>query len=162
MNNIIQRIFGINNTQNIFLEADKSPIDIIPQDIELILDFINENGTEILGKIPITIPDLTKKNKLNGIDKNQFDIILDDVPFFDDIETSLREDESGTLKRKYYCAAKILNIQYMNKFQKDFPNFIVKVAKAFSELNSFDNSKTIKLVVIMHYMYHECDLGIKP
>ncbi|OHD19171.1 MAG: hypothetical protein A2086_14745 [Spirochaetes bacterium GWD1_27_9] len=162
MKNIIQRIFGINNTQNIFIESKSVSIDIIPQDIEFILDYINENAPEIFKKNPIIVPDLDKKNKLNGINRNQFDMILEDVPLFYDIETSIREDNSNSLKKKYYNAARILNLQYMNKYQKNFPEFVIQVAKTFYNDNTFNKDKTIKLVTLMHYMYHECDLGIKP
>jgi hypothetical protein len=160
MKSIIQRILGSNNVQNIFINSESAPIDIIPQDIEYILDYVNENDPTIFKKNPIIIPDLNKKNKLNGIDKNQFNIILEDLPLFDDIEISIREDKSKSLNKKYYNAAKILNLQYMNKYQKNFTEFVIQVAKAFQKENPCD--KTIKLVILMHYMYHECDIGIKP
>ena len=162
MRSIVQRIFGINNTQNVFIGTDITSIDIIPQDIESILDYINDYGSEILEKNPIIIPDLDRKNALNGIDQNQFNVVLEDIPLFDDIDTSIREDKSNSLKNKYFKAAKILNLQYMNRFQKDFPNFVIQVAKAFHDNSSFNNEKTLKLVTLMHYMYHECDLGIRP
>lgn len=161
MNKIEQKIRGNNNTQNIFFN-NLSTIDIIPQDVEFILDCIEENISNPIGKKPIIIPDLDKKNILNGVDKYQFEIILDDLPLFGDIEASIREDNSNTLKTKYYNAARILNVQYMYNYQKEFSKFVVKVAKAYSDKKNFDNDKIIKLMVLMHYMYNECDLGIKP
>lgn len=161
-NTIFQKILGFNNTQNVFINSEGLSIDLIPQDIEYILDYVNENGPGIFEKKAITIPDLDKKNILNGIDENQFKLILEDVPLFDDIETSIREDKSSSLKKKYFNAARILNLQYINRYQKHFPEFVIKVAKSFYDSKTFDNDKTIKLITLMHYMYHECDLGIKP
>lgn len=162
MRQIIQKIFGINNTQKIYINPECNSIDIIPQDIELLLDYVNDNGPDVIQKHPIVIPDLNRKNELNGVDENQFEIILEDTPLFDDIETSIREDKSKTLKKKYFSAAKILNLQYMSRFQKEFPNFVIQVAKAFYEKNRLENEQTLKLVTLLHYMYHECDIGIKP
>jgi hypothetical protein len=161
MNEINQQIKGDNNNQNIFINPSPA-IDFIPQDIEYLLDYIVETNFEKFEKNPIIIPDLEKKNKLNGINENQFKIILEDVPLFDDIETCIREDINNSLKKKYYSAARILNIQYMNSYQKEFPAFMVQIVKAFNDNTTFDNDKIYKLTVLMHYMYHECDLGIKP
>lgn len=159
---IIQKAYGIGNKQNIFLEVDKFSIDIIPDDIEVLLDYINEHSYDALDKMQIFVSDLNKKNILNGIDLNQFQSILEDIPLFDDIEMSIKEDRSGLLKRKYFKASKLLNLQYMEKFQGNIPQFIVKVTKTFNDDTQFNNQNIIKLLVLLHYMYHECDLGIRP
>ena len=160
--NIIQRILGSHNTQIINLPSENAVIDIVPQDIEEILDFINEGEGEKLGILEMIQPDLDEKNKLNGIDEEQRKLIDEDVPSFQEIEDCLRNNRNGNLRKKYTSAARILNVQYMSKFQKNFPEFVVQVAKKYYDNGNTDCENISRLVSLMHYMYSECDIGIRP
>lgn len=162
MMKVLQRIFGSNNTQILNLVESQKSIDILPQELDEILDYITDDGSPFVGDLSMVKPNLTAKNSINSIDEEQFKIIKEDAVFFSDIENCLRNDSSHAKQKKYKLAAKILNIQYINTFNHNFPEFVVQSAKAFNSNGEKDSVMTLKFVALLHYMYTECDIGIRP
>ena len=163
MNSLIQKILiGFNNRQIINVLNSGCSVDILPKDLDSILNYFTEadgRNTEDLAPI---IPDLNSKNQINGVGPDQFKLISDDIVAFQDIEEALRHNRNGALRQKYKNAIKLLNIQYTAKFQGRFPEFVVQAATAHREKSNCDDIMTIKFIGLMHYMYSVCDIGIRP
>lgn len=158
----IQKILGINNTQIINVLSGESSLDILPNELEEILDYIiNEQGFKSI-ETNFSDPNIKKKNKLNGVNEDQFLLIRENVPYFEDIENTIIKDNSGNLKKKYMASAELLNTQYLNKFHKRMPEFIIQVIKKYHASGNNQTGKTLQFLKLIHYMYHSCDIGIKP
>lgn len=162
MENVDQSVNGIGNTVNAnFYEYPKT-VDILPNELESFLDYFNSEMNEKDDIISINKFELDKKNELNGIDKENFSFIKEDFSSFQDIDDALRRNKDGTIKKKYKNATRILNMSYKAKFQKQFPIFVLEVAKKYREDKKSSDEQFIKITKLLHYMYCQCDIGIKP
>jgi len=162
MNQLLQRILlGFNNQQTINFLKSARCVDILPSDLDTILDYFNQFADENSEELAPRVPDLDAKNRLNGIDAQQFDQMRDDIVAFQDIEEAIRHDKAGTMRKKYKNAIKLLNLEYMAKFQKEFPEFVIQAAKTHRTKTNCDDVMTIQFIGILHYMYSVCDIGIR-
>ncbi len=159
-----QKVGGFFNnasyTENIFYEKDS--VDILPSDLDELLDYLSDEDNYIDESFGFTIPDLTKKNFKNGIDENYYDFMKGDFSYFQDIVEILKNDSDNLIKRKYRIASRLLQLQYFSSFQERMKEFITSVISKHSKETKCSSEVSLKLCKLLHYMYSNCDIGIKP
>lgn len=160
--NINQNTKGNNNSSTINVFNPQVTVDLLPNEINDLLDYLSDEDNYIDESFGFTIPDLEKKNIKNGIDENYFDFMKDDFSYFQDINDTLQNDSDNSIKRKYRKACYLLQQQYLASFQEKMKEFISLVISKHSKETDCDSSESIKLGKLLHYMYSNCDIGIKP
>lgn len=160
--NINQKIDGNNNSQSINIFQTKS-FDVLPQDLEPLLDYLcEESNTTFTAVEKFIVPDLKKKNQKNNVDKSYFELIKKNVQYFQDIDDIIRNDKTTDLKKKYYNATKILQNNFLSDKEHDIPNFIQRIIAKHKEKTNCNDETTIKLYELLHYMYSLCTIGVAP
>lgn len=164
MNNISQNLSGNNNSQTInnISIGKELTIDLLPDDLNSLLEYLSNNNQKIDDKLPFSKPDLTQKNSLNGIDNSYFTMVEDDYKYFQDIEDILRNDNSKELINKYKIAIRLLNLEYLAKYVGNMKSFICAVVAKHNESTNCSSELSEKLMRLLHYMYTQCDIGVKP
>lgn len=162
--NLSQLIFGLGNSQNLSFVTNeqKRIVEILPNDIELILDAIINPQIDSSRENDISPPDLDKKNRINGIKINQYKIIQNDYTQFGKIDQVLRNNSNRDIREKYFAAARILHLQYVTDFEGKMPEFIVQALAAHSRRNHLESGVIAKMHLLLNYMYCSCDIGVKP
>lgn len=158
-----QDVGGFFNRADYHFYQAKATVDILPQDLDTLLDYLSKANVAHGTLFPMNDFNLDKKNEKNGINKDYFENILkEDFNCFDDIEDALKKDKDDFLKSKYATAKKILNSTYFSNFSGNMPQFIQQVAAKHQQDTKCNDDMTIKLMQLLHYMYASCDIGIKP
>ena len=111
--NISQNTKGNNNSSIINVFASCDSIDLLPQDIITLLDYLSNMPDVQDLSFDFNVPNLSQKNEKNGIDNDYYEYMKDDFSSFQDIEEILQNDADDTVKRKYWNAKKLLQQQYL-------------------------------------------------
>lgn len=162
MMNFNQNIRGNNNTSEINIFNTPLTFDLLPNEIKELLDYLSDKDNYIDESFGFTIPDLNEKNKKNGIDENYYDFMKEDFSYFQDIIEILQNDSDNVIKRKYRIASRLLQQQYLASFQEKMKEFITSVITKHSKETGCSSETSVKLGKLLHYMYSNCDIGIKP
>lgn len=162
MMNFNQNIRGNNNTSEINIFNAPLTFDLLPNEIKELLDYLADEDNYIDESFGFTIPDLNEKNKKNGIDENYYDFMKEDFSYFQDIIEILQNDSDNVIKRKYRIASRLLQLQYVASFQERMKEFITSVISKHSKETKCSSEVSLKLCKLLHYMYSNCDIGIKP
>lgn len=85
----------------------------------------------------------------------------DDFSYFQDITDIMRNDSDNTIKRKYRRASRLLQQQYLSLFQEKMKEFITCIISKHSRNTGCSSDVSLKLGKLLHYMYSNCDIGIK-
>ena len=158
-----QGVGGLFNRADYHFHQAKATVDILPQDLDTLLDYLSESSTDGDSSFPISFFDLEQKNEKNGVDKDYFENVLkEDFNCFNDIDDALKNDKDDLLKSKYAIAKKILNATYFSSFKGDMKQFIQQVVAKHQQDTQCSDEMTIKLIQLLHYMYASCDIGLKP
>lgn len=162
--NLSQFLLGLGNSQNVSFVTNeqKRIVEILPGDIEYILNSLLGSRIESDHKNDFAPPELNQKNKLNGISDNQYKILQDDYVQFGKIDEILRNNSNRDIRDKYFAAARILQLQYVTTFEGKMPEFLVQVIAMHSRQRQQDATMLVKMHLLLNYMYCNCDLGIKP
>lgn len=116
MMNFNQNIRGNNNTSEINIFNLPSTVDLLPNEIMDLLNYLSDEDNYTDESFGFTIPDLKEKNIKNGIDDNYYDFMKDDFSYFQDIIEILQNDSNNVIKRKYLIASRLLQQQYLSSF----------------------------------------------
>lgn len=158
-----QKVGGLFNRVIYHFFQTKATVDILPQDLGVLLDYLSESGSDENTSFPVNIFDLEQKNEKNGVDKDYFENVLkEDFNCFSDIDDALKNDKDDLLKSKYAIAKKMLNTTYFSSFKGDMKQFIQQVAAKHRQDTLCSDEMSIKLIQLLHYMYTSCDIGLKP
>lgn len=158
MTQYFQKALGMFNKQSMTIVEQRKVIDFVPAEIEEILNEISKNQSVDNLQGELTPPNLVKKNKLNSIEEPYWGLIEGDFIHFERIDLIFKNDK--VLQGKYEVAKRILQQQYLSNFKSDFPTFAnAWMSKIGSEKTAIESIKT---VILLHYMYSECDIGVSP
>lgn len=160
--NINQTIEGNNNSPEINIFKAPLTVDLLPNEINELLDFLSDEENYVDENFGFDIPDLKLKNEKNGIDENYYNFMKADFSYFQDIADILRNDSDNTIKRKYSRATRLLQQQYLSLFQEKMKEFITCIITKYSKDTECSSDVSLKLAKLLHYMYSNCDIGIKP
>ena len=95
------------------------------------------------------------------------EILGNDIKYFSNIDAFFKNKRNSKYKSSYEIVAKDLTRDFFAKKQKDKNyNIIEHISKIKSELlkktGKNDNIEVEEYIIIfLHYMYQECDYGIK-
>ena len=159
---INQNIKGNNNNAEINIFNAPLTVDLLPNEIMDLLIYLSDEDNYIDESFGFTIPDLEEKNLKNGIDDNYYDFMKEDFSYFQDIIEILQNDSDNVIKRKYKNASRLLQQQYLSSFQEKMKEFITSVISKHSKETGCSGEISLKLGKLLHYMYSNCDIGIKP
>lgn len=158
MNQYFQKALGLFNRQSMTIIEQRKVIEFVPREIEDILDTITNSQRPTYDQDELTPPDLEEKNKLNSVDVEYNELIEGDFIHFDGIDSIIKQDKS--LQDKYEVSRRILQHQFLSDFNGDFPAFTNAWMTKLGVSKS--SHESIKAVILLHYMYSECEIGIKP
>lgn len=158
MNQYFQKALGMFNRQSMTIIEQRKVIEFVPKEIEDILDTITNSKSPTYDQDELTPPNLEEKNKLNSVTVEYNDLIEVDFIHFDGIDCIIKQDKS--LQNKYEISKRILQQQFLSDFSGDFPAFTNAWMTKLGISKS--SNESIKAVILLHYMYSECEIGIKP
>lgn len=139
------------------------PIHFNPDDVLAIVKCFSDHIEDI--EIELIFPYIEKpdKNSINNMSSDYFSLIKEhSMPYFDQVESILRDPRQKITKSAYKACAHELNrklITYRSKFE----NFDQVMEWAFEDL--FQKCSSILKVdnrvirIVLDYMYFSCDLG---
>lgn len=113
--------------------------------------------------------DQDEKHKKNNMSLEYYEqqILDKDIKFFSDIDAFLKNKRNSKHKKDYEIIARDLTIDFFAKKQKDKNyNIIEHISKVKGELlKKIGKNVNIEvekyIIIFLHYMYQECDYGIK-
>jgi hypothetical protein len=147
------------------------PIELTDLDISLIIDVVYDEFCD-------TDDGCSKKFKLHKrsddfIQRKNFLNSVDDILFNNEIRLSLQYDKAvedflgdpinSNYQKKYFLICEKLQEIYKNN--KDFNGMAGLFSYIFKKIVTYENHKNIdsqKLLIILHNMYFNCDIGKNP
>ena len=151
-----------------------SPIELTDEDLVLLIDEIfksvsekhNDDGT---GKVTFRLGErgddfINRKNELNGVDCGLFnDEIIKSLPYDKKIEEFLGNPINSEYLKKYLSSAQEIQSRYSDNKEK-FPDMKSLFSYVYTELMSYENRNidNTKLLILLHNMYFNCDIGNNP
>lgn len=166
-------IEGNNNavTQNNYYQLNNI-IEFNEERFKEIIELFLENKSEIIieeDKYQNFKRNQIEKHKKNNMNPEYYEqVILEgDIEYFSNIDDFFKNKRNFKYKSNYEIVAKDLTRDFFAKKQKDKNyNIMEHISKIKSELlqriGKNDNIEVEKYIIIfLHYMYQECDYGIK-
>ncbi|RRD39280.1 hypothetical protein EII29_07690 [Leptotrichia sp. OH3620_COT-345] len=137
--------------------------------IELFLENKDEIIEEDKDKYQNFKRNQAEKHKKNNMSPEYYDQVIlgGDIEYFSEIDAFFKNKRNLLYKKNYEIVAKDLTRDFFSKKQKDKNyNIIEHMSKIKGELlqriGKNDSMEVEKYIIIfLHYMYQECDYGIK-
>ncbi|KKP43047.1 MAG: hypothetical protein UR31_C0011G0030 [Parcubacteria group bacterium GW2011_GWA2_33_14] len=153
-----------------------NPIDLLDKDISIIIDilfnYLSEKGFK--GKVGsqqqyklVRRQDgfIDKKNNLNNVNELLFNSeIRPSLKYDKKIEDFLKNPINVNFKKKYFAITEIFQKIYSNNTD-EFNGMASLFGFIFDEVITYENRENLddsKLLILLHNMYFNCDLGNNP
>jgi hypothetical protein len=117
-----------------------------------------------LADIDFKYTQLPDKNRLNNItDQYYTGCIQESMIYFDDIKNFLENPRNSGLQEEYDNTVKELQAQILTRSNRAYPLEVIFLNLYDTFLNRFPELKSMRKFVhcFIHYMYCNCDIGIK-
>lgn len=144
------------------------PFDFDESDLRDVIVFLHKQikeNNKVVVKSGFEYPGLNKKNELNNLSKNYFDdVVKKSLEDFDKIRTFLSDSINQDIEEIYLDAASELNAKIALK-RNQFYEFEQILETCYDNVVR-DNADILKgkkklVRTLLHYMYCNCDIGIK-
>ena len=162
----------INVNQNNYYSENDEGIEFNEERFKNIIELFLENKSEIIiekDKYQNFKRNQVEKHKKNNMSSEYYEqvVLESDIEYFSNIDVFFKNRRNTKYKSSYEIVAKDLTRDFFAKKQKDKNyNIIEHISKIKSELlkkiGKNDSIEVEKYIIIfLHYMYQECDYGIK-
>ena len=162
----------VNVNQNNYYSENDAGIEFNEERFKEIIEMFLENKSKIIieeDKYQNFKRDQAEKHKKNNMSLEYYEqeVLDKDIKFFSEIDAFFKNKRNSKYKTYYEIVAKDLTRDFFAKKQKDKNyNIIEHISKIKSELlkkiGKNDSIEVEKYIIIfLHYMYQECDYGIK-
>ena len=168
---IEQNINGSNNItagRDVYIKySSQEPLRFYDEDFKIIILAFAKNLKSMTDHITDFIkPDIQNKNKINKLSDEYFEYIKENsLPYFSQIDDFLKDPINDEFLYKYQATVKELQhlvIIYRKKVNS-FEELFEMIFRYILEQNLSELKEKRDLILLfIHYMYWNCDIGRKP
>ncbi len=150
------------------LDRLRGPLRIDPIDLKEIIEEFHTNAAikkvDLSGMPSFSYLNISEKNRINDLDAAYFAYMTSESePYFNDIDRFLKHPANQSLAEKYQDLAHDFNAKVFSRRQ-EFAGFSTVLSHLYEQVSSALRSlpgKRRLISAFLHYMYFNCDLGLK-